>query len=93
MSLSNADNVFEFCVSVSWSLMIDPQSQANKWLKNMEKSNGLQVIKLSDPLYMQIIEQCVETGKPVLLENVNEELEPPLDPILCKSIFTLGKCN
>ena len=30
-----------------WPLMIDPQSQANRWIKNMERSNGLQVIKLS----------------------------------------------
>ena len=26
-----------------WPLMIDPQSQANKWVKKMEKSNNLQV--------------------------------------------------
>jgi hypothetical protein len=26
-----------------WPLMIDPQGQANKWVKNMEKNNNLQV--------------------------------------------------
>lgn len=27
-----------------WPLMIDPQGQANKWVKNMEKENNLQVV-------------------------------------------------
>ncbi|CAL1529525.1 unnamed protein product, partial [Lymnaea stagnalis] len=31
-----------------WPLMIDPQGQANKWIKNMEKQNNLHVIKLTD---------------------------------------------
>ncbi len=28
--------------------MIDPQMQANKWVKNMEEQNGLRLIKLTD---------------------------------------------
>jgi hypothetical protein len=29
-----------------WPLMIDPQGQANKWVKNMEGSRGLKVVNL-----------------------------------------------
>lgn len=40
--------------------MIDPQGQANKWIKNSEKENGLNVIKLTDPDYMRTLENCIQ---------------------------------
>jgi len=46
-----------------WPLMIDPQGQANKWIKNMEKANKLEVIKLSDPNYSRQLENCVQVGQ------------------------------
>ncbi|XP_052058680.1 dynein axonemal heavy chain 3-like isoform X1 [Mytilus californianus] len=70
-----------------WPLMIDPQGQANKWIKNMEKLNKLEVIKLSDPNYSRQLENCVQFGNPCLLENVGEELDPILDPVLLKQTF------
>ncbi|KAI9093996.1 dynein heavy chain, N-terminal region 2-domain-containing protein, partial [Phlyctochytrium arcticum] len=50
-----------------WPLFIDPQGQANKWVKNMEKANRLQVIKLSDGDYVRTLENAVQFGTPVLL--------------------------
>jgi dynein heavy chain len=44
--------------------MIDPQGQANKWIKNMEKANSLQLIKLSDPDYVRTLENCIQFGTP-----------------------------
>ncbi|XP_024937311.1 dynein heavy chain 7, axonemal isoform X2 [Cephus cinctus] len=76
--------------SKRWSLFVDPQSQANKWIRAMEKFSELEVIKLTDKNYMEILEQCIEFGKPVLLENVGEELEAPLDPILMKNIYKIA---
>ena len=37
------DNAIIVTNSHRWPLMIDPQGQANKWIKNMEKPNNLQV--------------------------------------------------
>ena len=67
--------------------MIDPQSQANRWVKNSEKENNLSVIKLTDSDYMRTLENCITFGNPLLLENVGEELDPSLEPLLLKQTF------
>jgi dynein heavy chain len=61
--------------------------QANKWVKNMERENKLGVIKLSDANYLRTMENSIQFGTPVLLENVGEELDPILEPILQKLTF------
>lgn len=48
-----------------WPLMIDPQGQANKWVKNMEKKNNLHVIKMTDADYVRTLENCIQFGTPV----------------------------
>ena len=53
----------------------------------MEKANQLSIIKLSDSNYVRILENSIQFGKPVLLENVGEELDPLLEPILLKQTF------
>ncbi|KAJ3106842.1 Dynein heavy chain 7, axonemal [Phlyctochytrium planicorne] len=73
-----------------WPLMIDPQGQANKWVKNMEKDNNLQIIKLTDSDYVRNLENAITFGAPVLLENVKEELDPILDSVLQKQTFRSG---
>lgn len=70
--------------------MIDPQGQASKWVKNFEKENNLSVIKLSDKDYMRTLENCIQFGTPLLLENVGEELDPSLEPLLLKQTFKQG---
>ena len=71
--------------------MIDPQGQANKWIKNSEKVNNLQVVKLTQSDYMRTLENCIQFGTPVLIENVGEELDPSLEPLLLKQTFKSGK--
>uniref|UniRef100_A0A0X3NP81 Dynein heavy chain 7, axonemal n=1 Tax=Schistocephalus solidus TaxID=70667 RepID=A0A0X3NP81_SCHSO len=73
-----------------WPLMIDPQSQANKWVKNMEKKNNLVVLKLTNTDFVRSLENCIQFGQPVLLENVGEELDPVLEPLLLKQTFKQG---
>ncbi|XP_044001725.1 dynein axonemal heavy chain 12 [Aphidius gifuensis] len=87
----STENAIIMSNSKRWSLFIDPQSQANKWIKNMEKSSELEVIKLTDKNYMNIIEKSIEYGKPVLIENIYEILDTPLDPIITKNIYKVGK--
>ncbi|KAK3096562.1 hypothetical protein FSP39_001310 [Pinctada imbricata] len=70
-----------------WPLFIDPQGQANKWVKNMEKDAGIDVIKLSDKDFLRSLENAIRFGKPCLLENVGTELDPALEPVLLKQTF------
>lgn len=81
------DNGIIVSNSRRWALMIDPQGQANKWIKNMEKTNKLSIIKFSDATYVRTLENALQLGTPVLLENVGEELDAFIEPILLKSTF------
>ena len=70
--------------------MIDPQGQANKWVKNMEKSSNCHVIRLNQSDYMRILENAIQFGQPVILENIGEELDAALEPLLLKQTFKSG---
>ena len=70
-----------------WPLMIDPQGQANKWVKNLERNNKVGILKLSDSNYLRSLENAIQFGYPILIENVGEELDPVLEPVLQKLTF------
>ncbi|PBC30449.1 Dynein heavy chain 7, axonemal [Apis cerana cerana] len=70
-----------------WPLIIDPQGQANRWIKNMEKENNLNIIRLTQADYGRALENALQFGQPVLLEHIGEELDAILEPILLKETF------
>ena len=76
-----------------WPLCIDPQSQANKYIKTMGKDlaeNGMEAVKLTDKNFLRSLENGVRFGRWVLLENVFETLDAALEPILQRNIFKQG---
>ena len=76
--------------SSRYPLMIDPQSQANKWIKNNEQENNLKIVKQSDSDFQRNLENAVQFGWPLLVESVLEELDPSLEPVLMKQTFKAG---
>eukprot|EP00946_MAST-07B_sp_MAST-7B-sp1_P003364 g3364.t1 len=86
----SVDNGIVVFNSRRWPLMIDPQGQANKWIRRNEKENKLQVVKMTQAKYMRTIENAVQFGLPILLENVGEVLDPTLEPLLQKAVFKQG---
>ncbi|XP_073413059.1 dynein axonemal heavy chain 3-like [Dendrobates tinctorius] len=70
-----------------WPLVIDPQGQANKWIKNMEKINKIQICKVTDADYLRTVGNSIQFGTPVLIENITEELDPILEPVLLRQTF------
>ncbi|XP_047672459.1 dynein axonemal heavy chain 6 isoform X2 [Tachysurus fulvidraco] len=73
-----------------WPLMIDPQDQANRWIRTKEAKNGLKVIKLTDGGFLRTLENAIRLGMPVLLEELKENLDPALEPVLLKQTFVTG---
>jgi dynein heavy chain len=81
LSIENGIIMFK---SRRWPLMIDPQTQANKFIKNLGKDveTGFDVFKQSEANLLRSLDIAIQFGKWVLLENVGEELDPALEPIL-----------
>ncbi|XP_075946793.1 dynein axonemal heavy chain 6 [Anarhichas minor] len=74
-----------------WPLMIDPQDQANRWIRSKEAKHGLKVIRQTDPSFLRTLENAMSIGMPVLLEELTETLDPALEPVLLKQTFAAGE--
>jgi dynein heavy chain, axonemal len=64
--------------------MIDPQLQGINWIREREKSSGLEVTRLTPETMSQaikILERSVEQGKPVLIENLENSIDASIAPI------------
>lgn len=73
-----------------WALNIDPQTQANNWIKKM-CGDALVIADFKDNNYIRKIESGIMLGKQVLLQDVEQELDPMLDNVLNKSLIWIGK--
>lgn len=89
LSVENGIIMFK---SRRWPLMIDPQTQANKFIKNLGKAveTGLDVFKQSETNLLRNLELAIQFGKWVLLENIGESLDPALEPILLQQKIKQG---
>jgi dynein heavy chain len=69
-----------------WPLMIDPQAQGNKWIKAKEQQ-FLKLLKITNPKMLLVLEGCIRTGSPLMLEDIGENLDPALEPVLLKAVY------
>lgn len=54
-------------------------------------TQNLKVIDLQQTDFLRTLENSIQFGTPVLLQNVQEELDPSLGPILNKSLIKQGQ--
>ena len=50
----------------------------------------LKVVQAADPNYMRTMERAIRVGDPVLLQEVTEDLDPSLKPILTQDTYSRG---
>jgi len=74
-----------------YPLLVDPQGQGRLWIMNREEANQLKVTQLNDRMFRNCMEDCLSFGKPMLIENIEEELDPVLDPVLERRLIKKGK--
>ena len=69
--------------------MIDPQLQGVKWIKTRE--TDLKIVRLGQKGYLDYIERAVANGDILLLENISENVDPVLDPLIGRLTIKKGK--
>ncbi len=58
-----------------------------------QRVQGLKVIDFQMPDFLRVLENAIQFGNPVLLQNVQEELDPSLNPVLHKSLKRIGQTH
>lgn len=81
------ENALIFQQNSRYPLFIDPQMQANKWIKNQELNNQLKIGKQTDNDFLRKLETAVQLGQPLLVESLGQEILSVLDPLLSQQFY------
>ncbi|NXO51687.1 DYH9 protein, partial [Aramus guarauna] len=73
-----------------WPLMVDPQLQGIKWIKT-KYGEALRVIRIGQKGYLDTMEQALAAGELVLIENLEESVDPVLGPLLGRETIKKGR--
>lgn len=57
------------------------------WIKERESSHNLQVVRMGVPSTVTVMERAMEAGHSVLIENMGENIDAVLNPVITRSTF------
>ncbi|TMS10512.1 Dynein heavy chain 11, axonemal [Larimichthys crocea] len=86
----STENAAILTTSERWPLIIDPQQQGIKWIRNRLGSE-LRVVQLGHGGYLDVIEQALACGETVLIENLPEKVDPVLEHLLGRNTIKRGR--
>ncbi len=69
-------------------LLVDPQGQGLQWLRAKEEPNGVRVSNFAEKHFPDHLRDQLRDGRPLLVENCTEDIDPMMDPVLEKVRLT-----
>jgi len=89
----STENGAILCNSARWPLIIDPQLQGIKWLRQKEStpSRNLQIVRLGQSDLLRKLEKALEEGWTLLIENIGESVDAVLNPVVQRAVIKRGK--
>lgn len=87
----STENAVILMNSSRWPLIIDPQLQGVKWIKQ-KYGDKLVVLRLTNPKYLDVIENAIKSGSTLLIENIEENIDAVLDPLLGRVLVKKNTC-
>ncbi|PFH34573.1 dynein heavy chain family protein [Besnoitia besnoiti] len=73
-----------------WPLLIDPQLQGVKWIKQKERDSLVTVQMTRDKWLAKVLE-AMRNGEFLLIEAIGEEIDAILDPLLSRAVVKKGR--
>ncbi|CAF4785487.1 unnamed protein product [Rotaria sp. Silwood1] len=73
-----------------WPLMVDPQGQGLRWIKNLF-TDKLVTLRYNSKGYLDRVEAAVRRGDTLLLECIEENIDSILEPIINRNLIRKGK--
>jgi dynein heavy chain len=86
----SAENAAIVLNSARYPLLVDPQLQAIRWIKKRE-GKRLQIGRMGEKDLINRILKAIEEGNPFLIENMGENIDPSLMPIVARIAVKKGK--
>ncbi|OHT04931.1 Dynein heavy chain family protein [Tritrichomonas foetus] len=75
----------------TYPLLIDPQGQAHRWITQRHKADNLIITSFEHRHFKTHVETALQDGRPLLVEDCGEEIDPLLDNVLAKNFIQTGR--